>query len=91
MAGLEDGCLAWLGENQSEEVHSMVQRLTVAKVRRAATQPGHHPLFQSEAYQMASQVAHLRRKLSFTAVQSQARLLLDRLQLLGDGSTEAVG
>ena len=38
---------------------------------------------------MASQVAHLRRKLSFTAVQSQARLLLDRLQLLGDGSTEA--
>ena len=64
----------------SEEVHSMVQRLAVAKVRQAATQPGHHPLFQSKAAQMASQVAHLRRKLSFTAVQSQARLHLDCLQ-----------
>ena len=31
----------------------------------------------------------MRRSLPFTAVQQQARLLLDRLQLLGDGSTEA--
>ena len=32
----------------------------------------------------------MRRQLSFTAVQQQARLLLDRLQLLGEGATEAV-
>ena len=78
---------AW-GES-SEEVHGMVQRLAEAKVTRAATLPGHHPLFQSRAAQLSSQVAYMRRKLSFTAVQSQARLLLDRLQLLGDGSNEA--
>ena len=78
---------AW-GES-SEEVHGMVQRLAEAKVRRAATMPGHQPLFQSHAAQLSSQVAYMRRKLSFTAVQSQARLLLDRLQLLGDGSNEA--
>ena len=78
---------AW-GES-SEEVHGMVQRLAEAKVTRAATLPGHHPLFQSRAAQLSSQVAYMRRKLSFTAVQSQARLLLDCLQLLGDGSNEA--
>ena len=31
----------------------------------------------------------MRRQLSFTAVREQARLLLDRLQLLGDGAREA--
>ena len=40
---------------------------------------------------MASEVSFLRRKLSFAAVQGQARLLLDRLQLLGDGAREAAG
>ena len=38
---------------------------------------------------MAGIVGYVRRAQSFTAVQQQARLLLDRLQLLGDGATEA--
>ena len=40
---------------------------------------------------MACEVGFLRRRLSFAAVQGQARLLLDRLQLLGDGAREAAG
>ena len=52
-------------------------------------QPGNRSLFKSEAAQLAGEVAFLRRRLSLTAVQSQARLLVDRLQLLGDGSREA--
>ena len=67
----------------------MVQRLAEAKVKLADTQPGHRPLFKSKEAQLASQVGFIRRKLSFTAVQQQARLLLDRLQLLGDGAREA--
>ena len=43
----------------------------------------------SRAAQMACEVGFLRRRLSFAAVQSQARLLL--LQLQGDGAREAAG
>ena len=38
---------------------------------------------------MAVLVGYVRRKLLFTAVQQQCKLLLDRLQLLGEGSAEA--
>ena len=37
----------------------------------------------------AGLVGYLRRTLSFTAVRETARLLLDRLRLLGDGAAEA--
>ena len=68
----------------------MVQRLAEAKVQRAGTQPGRSRLlFKSREAQLAEEVAFVRRRLSFTAVQQQARLLLDRLQLLGEGSAEA--
>ena len=67
----------------------MVQSLAEAKVKLADTQPGHRPLFQSKEAQLSSHVGYLRRKLSYTAVQQQARLLLDRLQLLGHGAREA--
>ena len=69
----------------------MVQRLAEAKVQRASTLPGHRRLiFKSHEAQLAEEVALVRRRLSFTAVQQQARLLLDRLQLLGEGVGEAV-
>ena len=73
----------------SEEVHAMVQKLAAAKVNKAATEPGHSRIFRSREAQLASEVSYLRRRLSFTAVQQQSRLLLDRLQLLGGGSREA--
>ena len=38
---------------------------------------------------MASEVGFLRRRLSLAAVRGQARLLLDRLELLGEGAGEA--
>ena len=37
----------------------------------------------------AQLVGYARRKLSINAVQQTARLLLDQVQLLGDGATEA--
>ena len=73
----------------SEEVHALVQKLAEAKVNKAATEPGHRRIFRSREAQLASEVSFLRRRLSFTAVQQQSRLLLDRLQLLGEGSREA--
>ena len=74
----------------SNEVHLMVQRLAEAKVQRAGTQPGRSRLlFKSREAQLAEEVAFIRRRLSFTAVQQQARLILDRLQLLGEGASEA--
>ena len=38
---------------------------------------------------LASLVGYVRRRLSITAVKQQAKLLLDRLQLLGDGAAAA--
>ena len=73
----------------SEEVHSMVQRLAKAKTELAGTEPGHRRLFESKAALLSSEVGFLRRRLSFTVVREQSRLLLDRVQLLGDGAREA--
>ena len=67
----------------------MVQRLAKAKTELADTLPGHRPLFESKAALLSSEVGFLRRRLSFTAVQEQSRLLLDRMQLLGDEAKEA--
>ena len=44
---------------------------------------------KSREAKLAQHVGYIRRRLSFTAVQQQARLLLDRLGLLGDGLGEA--
>ena len=38
---------------------------------------------------LASLVGYVRRRLSITAVKQQTKLLLDRLQLLGDGAAAA--
>ena len=73
----------------SQEVHQMVQKVAQARVQQADTLPGHRGLFKSREAELASQVSSVRRQLSFTAVREQARLLLDRLQLLGDGAREA--
>ena len=42
----------------------------------------------SEEAERAALVGHIWRQLAFTAVQQQSKLLLDRLQLMGDGATE---
>ena len=46
---------------------------------------------QAKEAELAGLVGYVRRRLSFTAAQQQAKLLLDRLQLLGDGASEAAG
>ena len=68
---------------------AQVQKLAEARVGRVDTLPSQGLIFKSKAAQMACEVGFLRRRLSFAAVESQARLLL--LQLLGDGAREAAG
>ena len=73
----------------SNSVHGLVQRLAKARLAVAPTQAGRPGPPKSREAELASLVGYLRRSLSFTAVQQQARLLLDRLQLLGEGASEA--
>ena len=79
---------AW-GE-ASEDVHTLVHKISEARVEVEQTLPGQQqgPLRAREA-RMASVVGYVRRSLSFTTVQQQARLLLSRLQLLGPGEADA--
>ena len=67
----------------------MVERLAEARLELAATQPHQRGTVRSRVAEKAGLVAYIRRTLSITVVREQARLLLDRLQLLGDGAAEA--
>ena len=78
---------AW--SEASEPVHSMVQRVAEARLEVADLQPGVRGAPKPRAAQLAGLVGHVRRKLSICAVQQTSRLLLDRLQLLGEGAAEA--
>ena len=55
----------------------------------AGMEPGRRGPPRSDAAQLAALVSYVRRQLSITAVREQARMLLERLQLLGDGSADA--
>ena len=68
---------AW-GETSSE-VHTLVQRVAKGRLDVVDQQPGCRGPPRSREAQLASLVGYVRRQLSFTAVQQQARLLLDRL------------
>ena len=68
---------------------AQVQKLAEESVGRVDTLPSQDLIFKFKAAQMACEVGFLQRRLSFAAVESQARLFL--LQLLGDGAREAAG
>ena len=53
-------------------------------------QPGRRGMPRSRVAQLAGLVGYVRWQLSFTAVQQQQRLLLDWLDLLGDGVRQAM-
>ena len=78
---------AW-GET-SEEVHSLVQRIAKSRQELVETLPGRRVRPKSRVAELAALVADVRQQLSLCAVKQQARLLLDRLCLIGDGATEA--
>ena len=71
------------------EVHNLVDRLAESRLDLAETQPHHRGAVRSRAAEKAGLVAYVRRSLSVTCVREQARMLLDQLQLLGDGAAEA--
>ena len=73
----------------SEDVHHLVQRLADGRLLVADLQPGRRRPQKSREAERAALVGQIRRQLAFKAVQQQSKLLLDRLQLLGDGAVEA--
>ena len=75
----------------SQEVHGLVLRLAKSRLEILDQQPGRKGPAKSKVARMAALVSWVRRQLSFLAVQQQQRLLLGRLQLLGDGAKEAAG
>ena len=90
MAGWEAGFLVLLGSAAMRcTLHMMVQRLAEAKVQQAGTQPScSHLLFKSREAHLAEEVAFAQWGSSLTVVKQQARLFLDRLQLLDEGCKE---
>ena len=70
-------------------MHHLVQRLAEARIALAETLPGERRPTRSRDAEKAGLVAYIRRSLSVTAVRAQAKFLLDRLPLLGDGAAEA--
>ena len=81
-------CFGAWGE-ASTAVHSLVQRVAEARVDMADTQPAYQRQGRSRAAEKAGFVAHVRHSLSVSVVREQARFLLNRLRLLGDGTAEA--
>ena len=79
-------CFGSWGE-ASEDVHLLVQRIAKSRLLIGEMQPGKRGPPKSDVAQLAALVSYVRRQLSITAV--QARMLLERLQLLGDGSADA--
>ena len=73
----------------SESIHSMVQRVAEAWLEVADFQPGVRGAPKSRAAQVAGLVGHVKRNLSISTVKQTSRLLLDRLQPLGEGAAEA--
>ena len=78
---------AW-GE-ASEDVHSLVQRLAKARVERLDTLPTVRRRQVSRAALLAALVGDVRRQLSLQAVRQQARLLIDRIATVGNGTGAA--
>ena len=81
-------CFGAWGE-ASEDVHHLVQQLADSRLLVADLHLGRRRPQRSKEAERAALVRQIRRQLAFTAVQQQSKLLLDRLQLLGDGATEA--
>ena len=71
------------------EVHGLVQRIAEERLNLKDTLPNQRRMARTREAERAGLVAYVRRALSLTAVKQQARLLLDRLRLLGDGAVEA--
>ena len=66
-----------------------MQRIAKSRLLIGEMQPGRRGPPKSDVAQLATLVSYVRRQLSITAVREQARMLLERLQLLGDGSGDA--
>ena len=71
----------------SEEIHVLVQRIAKARLEVQDTLPGRRGPATTREARLAALVS--RHQLSLLAVQQQSRLILDRLQQLGDGAKEA--
>ena len=73
----------------SLEIHALVHRIATARLEVDDLLAGRQGSQKSRAARLAQYMGYVRRRLSFTAVQQQARLLLGRLGLIGEGGEEA--
>ena len=78
---------AW-GE-ASEDVHALVQRLAKARLERLDTLPTVRIRQVSRTAMLSALVGDVRRQLSLQAVRQQARLLIDRMATVGNGTGPA--
>ena len=78
---------AW-GE-ASEDVHALVQRLAKARLERLDTLPTVRRRQVSRTAMLSALVGDVRRQLSLQAVRQQARLLIDRMATVGNGTGPA--
>ena len=87
-------CLAFGAWNEaSPDVHSLVHTVASARLRREQELQDDGPVARrrrmSSEGALAILTGQVRRTLSLVAARAQARLLLDRLQVLGRGAAEA--
>ena len=82
---------AW--SEASPDIHSLISELVVSRIKHEEELVGNRGRGRrrgmSEKAAMASLTGQVRRTLSLTVVKSQARLLLDRVEVLGSGVVEA--
>ena len=77
----------------SEDLHSLIHHLAVSRVRVAGPQKGKRGQERSEVAELAITTSFLRRTLSVAGVRAHAKLLLNRLEVIGPvaGVTAAAG
>ena len=82
---------AW--SEASPDIHSLISELVVSRIKHEEELAGNRGRGRrrgmSEKAAKASLTGQVRRTLSLTVVKSQARLLLDRVEVLGSGVVEA--
>ena len=75
----------------SEDLHSLIHHLAIARVREAGPQKGRSGQIRTQEAELALTTSLLRRALSVVGVRAQARLLLSRLETIGPGAAAAAG
>ena len=83
--------MAWNFGEVSEPWHALLSVLATNRLRVARVQRGRKGVLRSEETERAVAISHLRVRLGVATVKVQCTSLLGRLEVLGPGTTAAVG